>query len=160
MKLTITTSLTLCLLGASLALMSPDLPAHQGATGIVKQRMDAMSEMGDALGVMADMVKGKRPFDAEAVQVSTRILSQHAGRMLGLFPDTHESRNGLETEALPVIWEDWERFASLSSRLEEETIAFQAIAADGLDEHTLRTEFRKTARACSACHDDFRKPKE
>lgn len=153
-------SLSFCLLATTLALLSSNLSAHKGATGIVKQRMDAMSEMGDAMGVMADMVKGKRPLDAEAVQQSTHTLAQHAKQMLDLFPDTHESRNGKGTEALPIIWKDWERFASLTGRLEEEVGSLQAIAANNLDEQTLRAEFRNTARACSACHDDFRKPED
>lgn len=33
--------------------------AHTGATGVVKQRMDAMSGMADAMKSMASVVKGK-----------------------------------------------------------------------------------------------------
>lgn len=134
--------------------------AHKGATGIVKQRMDAMSEMGDAMGVMADMVKAKRPFDVQDIKTSISSLDQHSRMMLELFPNTDESRLGMKTEALPVIWDEWERFVALSKQLEERIEAFRAITETGIDEQTLRFEFKKTARACSGCHDDFRKPSE
>ena len=37
--------------------------AHSGATGVVKQRMDAMVDMGDKSKIVANMFKGKTEFD-------------------------------------------------------------------------------------------------
>jgi len=43
--------------------------SHTGATGIVKERMDAMLDMGDKSKLVADMFKGKSEFDRNAVHV-------------------------------------------------------------------------------------------
>ncbi|MGD9501441.1 MAG: cytochrome c, partial [Methyloceanibacter sp.] len=40
--------------------------AHEGATGVVKERMDLMDSQKDAMKVIGDMAKDKTPFDAEA----------------------------------------------------------------------------------------------
>ena len=139
----------------------PGIPhAHKGATGVVKQRMDAMSEMGDAMGVMADMIKQKRPFDPGEVTTATRLLVEHTNQLIELFPDTAESRHGAATEALPSIWENWDSFTDSSQNLATKLATFQATAANGLNEQVLRQEFRKIAKACSGCHEDFRKPEE
>ena len=160
MRKHISKTLSLAALLISVALLPVTPFAHQGATGVVKQRMDAMSEMGDAMGVMADMVKGKRPFDPEQVRASAAQLVQHADKLVELFPDSEESRSGAKTEALPVIWDDWDRFVSLFDALESTLGEFRAISAADLDEQTLRPEFRKIAKACSGCHEDFRKPED
>lgn len=40
--------------------------------------------------------------------LSTGVLEQHARELLDLFPDSTESRQGMKTEALTVIWDDWD----------------------------------------------------
>ncbi len=151
-KICLLTSVALLLVGNSLA--------HQGATGVVKQRMDAMSEMGDAMKVMADMVKGKREFDPDLVVENTAILDKHAGELAGLFPDTDASRNGKMTEALPVIWDEWQRFEELSGKLQKSVDALREAAKNDIGKRDFRILFTKTAKSCSACHDDYRRPKE
>ena len=84
--------------------------AHGGATGIVKERMDAMSELKDATKIISDMVKRKRPMDPERVTVLAELMSRHAVRIPELFPDTEFSRNGAATEALPAVWERRQEF--------------------------------------------------
>ena len=42
--------------------------AHSGATGIVKERMDAMKDIGRATKLVAAMFQGKQPYDAAAVR--------------------------------------------------------------------------------------------
>lgn len=136
------------------------LLAHEGATGIVKQRMDAMSEMGDAVKVIADMAKGKSEFDIEEVRASTKVLASHAGNIVDHFPDSEESRNSHVSEALPTIWESWEKFERQAADLENALRELEKDVAADLDQRTLRIAFARTAKACSACHDDFRKPQE
>lgn len=53
-------TLLACALSATLAL------AHEGATGVVKERQDLMDSQKDAMKVIGDMAKGKTPFDAAA----------------------------------------------------------------------------------------------
>ena len=41
--------------------------SHSGASGVVKERMDAMTDMGDKSKLVADMFKGKTEFDRIAI---------------------------------------------------------------------------------------------
>ena len=143
----------ICLFVASLVY------AHGGATGIVKERMDAMTDMGEKTKSVADMVKGKREFDRAAVIDAADTFTLHGESMAKLFPDTEMSRTGSETEALPLIWEEWDaftmqinEFVALSEELKQ-----SALQTDDIP--TLRRAFFKATKGCSACHKRFRKPK-
>ena len=122
--------------------------SHEGATGIVKERMDLMSDMGDAMKTLAGMVKGEQPLNLESVRQSIDTIADHAGQMLDLFPNTQESRSGKGTEALPEIWENWDRFTGLSRDLEQEISEISKLADNTMDDATLKVSFRKLAKAC------------
>lgn len=88
--------------------------AHSGATGIVKERMDAMLAMGKAVKTVAPMMRGETAYDAETVRDAARLFQQHAGEsMTNLFP---EGTGGMPSEAKDEVWTDWDRFAALASR--------------------------------------------
>ena len=53
--------------------------AHSGATGIVKERMDAMLAMGKAVKTVAPMMRGETAYDAGTVSDAARLFQQHAG---------------------------------------------------------------------------------
>nr|WP_274609897.1 cytochrome c [Rhodobium orientis] len=90
--------------------------AHGGASGIVKQRMDAMKEMGDAVKATSAMFKGEAEYDAETVRKTARTINAHSGAaLIKLFP---EGTDHAPSEALPKIWNDRERFEDLANRLE------------------------------------------
>ena len=64
-------ALLLCLASATLAL------AHEGATGVVKERMDLMETQKDAMKLIGDMAKGKTTFDAaKATKAAQRHQAQ------------------------------------------------------------------------------------
>lgn len=134
--------------------------AHEGAKGVVKQRMDSMSAMGDAVKTIADMVKGKAEYNIDEIRASAQVLTSHADKITGYFPDTEESKKSHVSEALPNIWQDWPEFEAQAQNLEKAVSDLEKQAALELDERALRIVFAKTAKACSACHDDFRKPQE
>ncbi|APX89022.1 hypothetical protein BV394_04170 [Brevirhabdus pacifica] len=98
--------------------------AHNGATGIVKERMEAMGAMGKVMKTLAPMMRGEAKYDAEQVREGARTLRQHSGDegLTRLFPD---GTTGKPSEASPAIWERPEDFARLADRL--------AAYADGLE---------------------------
>ena len=132
--------------------------AHDGATGIVKQRMDAMSEMGKAGKAIGAMLKGRSPLDAAAIEDMATAIGEEAAQIPDLFPDTELSRHGAETEALATIWERWARFEALAARLERESTALADAATSG-DERQLAERFSAVRVTCRGCHDEFRKKK-
>lgn len=132
---------------------------HSGATGIVKERMDLMKEMGDANKTIGDMVKRKLPLDADEIRELSASIQQHAAQVPDLFPDTKDSREGHATEAKQAIWASWEKFIALSADLERESAKLAEIATGG-DEKAIRKQYAAVAKTCRGCHKDFRRPKD
>ncbi len=91
--------------------------AHTGATGIVKERMDAMSAMGNAVKEIAPMMRGEIAYDADAVRSASQSFIDHAGSaMTDLFP---EGTGGMPSMATDNIWTDGDEFAELAQKLGE-----------------------------------------
>ena len=130
--------------------------AHSGATGVVKERMTVMSNIGKNMKKMAAMVKGKETFDAAKMAQHAQSIADVAPEVNELFPK--DSIYG-PSEALPAIWEEWDDFASLNQRLTEETTKLQEIAKSG-DRRAITMQFAKVGKVCSSCHTDYRKKQE
>ncbi len=117
--------------GAALASMiAVAALAHGGATGIVKERMDGMSAMKDAMKTLTPMMQGKTPYDAATVQRAAEAIGRHAGdSMTRLFP---EGSGGKPSEAKPAIWQDWDAFAELAEQLHTYAEGLALAADNGL----------------------------
>ena len=123
--------------------------AHTGATGLVLERMQGMSAMEDGLKSIGAAMRGQAPYDQDAARATGLTIQTHAGMMVTLFaPGT----DGGVSDALPEIWNEPERFATLAAELAE--------LGEGLSNVSSHDEARSlVARInfnCSACHDDFR----
>jgi len=103
--------------------------AHGGATGIVKQRMDAMVAMGDVVKRLTPMMRGQVAYDADAVRKGAASIKQHADGMIELFP---EGTGGPPSEARDDIWSDWQTFESLARQLDALASGLEAAAGNGL----------------------------
>lgn len=165
-------------------LTSAGASAHSGATGIVKQRMDAMTSIGGAMKALRAMMRGKQTYDADRVKAYARTIAGHgAGNLTALFPEgsaKHPSR------ANPAIWADWDRFSALAQQLAVYAGALASAAsnqrpsarggtagggkgAGGMMPQAPTPEalaamapdavFMLLAQNCSACHRAFRKKK-
>ncbi len=133
--------------------------SHSDATGIVKNRMDAMTDMGDKSKRVADMFKGKSEFDKQALTDAADAFVRHGAEMISLFPDTKESRTGSDTESLPRIWDEWDDFTKHTEEFVTRSESLQTTVARTDDVGELRKAFFQTTKSCSGCHKRFRKPK-
>jgi cytochrome c556 len=61
-----------------------------------------------------------------------------------------------ESEALPVIWEQPEKFAAALEKSRLATAEFAKVVADGGDMAAAGAAFRNVGMSCRGCHDDFR----
>ena len=155
--------LTMALFVGAIALTT-QVMAHNGAMGIVKERMDAMAILGDHAKAVGDMLKGKRAFELDAVDVAAQAFIEHGERIPKLFPDTEDSRLGPGSEALPAIWERWDEFSSLATQFTEDSRSLASIVSElssgelsaNEQSRTIRSSFFKTVKNCSACHENFR----
>lgn len=80
-------------------------------------------------------------------------LANSANELENLWP---EGSNVGESESLPVIWEDPEKFAEAIDALVTATTAFEEAAAGG-DPAAIGAAFRQVGMSCRGCHDNFRK---
>lgn len=104
--------------------------AHGGATGIVKERMDAMADMGKAVKAVTPMMRGETAYDAGVVRQAAETFSRHAGEtMTNLFP---EGSGGMPSEAKDAIWSKWEEFAGLAEQLGVVSEGLAGAADNGL----------------------------
>ena len=142
--------------------------AHTGAMGIVKERMDAMSLLGDHAKTVGDMLKGKLSFDLQAVEEAAQAFVSHGDQIPSLFPDTEDSRESAVTDALPAIWDNWDDFVALAEQFTNDSQSLLTVATDlssgteSIDDQSraIRTVFFKTAKNCSECHEQFRLDKD
>jgi len=143
-------ALVVYLVSATLAL------AHEGATGVVKERMDLMKRQQDDMKLIGDMAKGKTPFDAAKAAEAARDISLTAKKIHELFPEGSE---GGKSDALPAIWQEWDRFTGNAEDLESVANALAASLGDSAAQDW-KTAFQKVTDACKACHQDFRAKKK
>lgn len=105
--------------------------AHNGATGVVMERMMGMSAMRDVMKDLAPMMQGQVPYDEWAVRDAATVLQSHAGKnMAGLF---REEPIPASSYAKPEIWSDWARFEALSEELRLYAEGLDIAAVNGLD---------------------------
>ena len=152
--------------------------AHEGATGIVKQRMDVMSMIGKSMKALAAMMRGKAESSPEMIRKHAAVIKKHAGEaLLTLFP---EGSTGMPSEANQMIWKDWQGFSDLANRLHETAYALDKAAGNthgsmmgkgkmpmsrggqmGMSSADLASmppnaAFMQLSRTCAACHKVYR----
>ncbi|PHP68487.1 cytochrome C [Zhengella mangrovi] len=101
--------------------------AHGGATGIVKERMEAMESMGDTMKALKPMMQGAVAYDADAVRQGARSIRDHAAKIQDLFP---EGSGGHPSEARPEVWTERSDFDALAKRLQVLAAGLKAAAGN------------------------------
>lgn len=141
----------------TLAIAGPHAMAHEGATGVVKQRMEFMKSLGQAMKGFGDMLKGKTAYEPALAAEYASTIGAHSQRLLDQFP---EGSNQPPSEALPEIWQDWPEFEKISRRLEAESTALAATVNGPEKAAAVLAQYVKVGKACGACHERFRVPKD
>lgn len=127
--------------------------AHQGASGVVKERMDGMKAMASALGGVIAMARGEAAFDAARIDVAAGTIAEHAEAMVALFP---AGTDHPPTRALATVWAEPGEFEAAASELARAGRALARAGAGGLEE--VRPALAVVGRACSSCHERYRAP--
>jgi cytochrome c556 len=99
--------------------------------GIVKERMVAMSAMGDFVKAAAPMKSGAAAYNPAAVRHTAETIGKRAGdAMTWLFPEENENMASYVNNA---IWEDWDAFAELAEQLHTYSEDLALAAGNGLE---------------------------
>ncbi|RED51608.1 c-type cytochrome [Aestuariispira insulae] len=156
--------------------------AHEGATGVVKERMEAMEDVGKSMKALKAMITGEITYDADKVRMAAKTIAGHGGdNLTRLFP---EGSTQHPTAALPAIWEDWQGFSRLAADLASHADALAKAAGNdrSMAESSMGGDMMSAAPAaptpaelagmapdsafmalgkvCGSCHKQFRKKKE
>lgn len=123
--------------------------AHNGATGIVKERMDLFAQNKDNLKAIKAHLRG-RDFGA-IIPLATQIRDW-AQKMPDYFPT---GTGGKPSEASPEVWSDFRGFEAAA------TANYQAandliLAAQSGNIEAARRAFKATASTCKSCHKSYR----
>ena len=130
-----------------------------GATAVyadstaIDQRQKVMKAMGGAMKETGGMMKGTLPFDLAKVQAALKVLAESSPKAKDLFPD--DSKEGGDTKALPIIWEQKADFAGRFDKLAADATA---AATSITDETSFKTAWPKIGGNCGGCHKVYEKP--
>jgi cytochrome c556 len=125
--------------------------AHEGATGVVKERMDLMKGQAKQMKLIGEMAKGKKKFDAAKAAAAAHDLGRSTKRIPELFP---EGSNKHPSEALDAVWKEWDRFKGDAH--DAEAAADALAAALEASDPAWKGAFQTMTDACKTCHESFR----
>lgn len=107
------------------------------------------------MGPIGGMARGQVEFDAALAERNARRIAALAPMIPELFAARDTRDFDVETEALPIIWDDMSEFQAKAVALEEAALTFADIAAGG-DRAQVLGGLRAFGSTCGNCHDDFR----
>ena len=135
---------------AALAQPTPQEQAERA----VELRQSILKLVASNFGPLRAMGRGDIPVNAELAGKAATRISQLSLMMTDYFAyDTREF--DVETEALPVIWEQPDAFAEKVMNLTNAADAVVAAVQSG-DAEDIRNAAGSVGRNCRGCHDDFR----
>lgn len=146
--------------------------AHGKASGIVRERMDQMIVLKDAMKVLKSELSKSETYDRESVlRAAQEIENQSGEALVSKFP----VGSTLHSEALPTVWSDPARFLTLAEEMQEQAralkIAVEAnvpnvanrkgwFGSDATSEGEAMASpidaFGAIADTCSECHRSYR----
>lgn len=125
--------------------------AETSAEDAFKYRQSVMTALRGHIGAVSMIMRG--------LVEDEGYLAKHAASMAETATEIHrvfqEGSNVGESEALPIIWDEPEKFAEAIEKAEAATAAFSEAAASG-DADAISGAFRELGGACRGCHDRYR----
>ena len=123
--------------------------AHEGATGIVKERMDRFSKNQENLKQIKPLLRNG---DLNSIAPLALEIRDWANEMHEYFP---EGTDGKPSEASTKIWEDFDGFKLAAKANAEAADSLYNAALSGNKKDVLKS-LKETASTCSGCHKVYR----
>lgn len=127
----------------------------------IKARQAMFKLYGHSTGILSDMAKEKREYDAELASEAAGNLSAVVNLGQSTFwpqGSDNATEGNAETRALPAIWETFPAINEKSQALKDAVAALVPVAGNGLD--ALQGAIGDVGGSCKGCHDDFRAEKK
>ncbi|WP_246592301.1 c-type cytochrome [Aminobacter anthyllidis] len=126
--------------------------AHEGAMGVIAERMTMMKEMADSMKTVGEMLNGRKAFDARVAQESVASLHKNCHQSREQFTS---GTNEHASRASPAVWEKPAEFQAEMEKFDAAVKTLVAASEAGsLDE--MRLPFKVVGQSCSGCHEQFR----
>ncbi len=119
----------------------------------IRYRQAAYTMIGWNFGPMAQMVKGKTPWNASEFSMHAERVAALATQLLEGFPPGSDS--GARTSAKAEIWKNNDDFKLKLNDFIQQSQRLVEVAKGG-DEAKAKEQFKTTAGTCKACHDKYR----
>lgn len=148
------TQRSLTALSLILALQAPLAWADGDSTQqAIEYRQAAMTLIASNVKPMGAMLKGKQPFDQQAlVRHAKDIAAIGSLDLLRGFPEESE---GEDSSALSEIWFDWDDFVAKMGDFQSAAAALGEAAATG-DKDQIAAKFKDVGGTCKVCHKKYK----
>lgn len=114
----------------------------------VLARMEGMTAMSASIKELVNIYRSSANFDADRAGELVEQLRVEAAAI----PEHFEKQETEPaSEAKPLIWEEWDRFAEMAEALSQATLAMDASSAKGVQDGV-----QKLSVLCRDCHQQFR----
>ena len=137
------------LVSAGIALSGTAALTHEHATGVVKERMDAMKEMGKRLKAINERARAGR--ELGSVGTDAKAIAERASHIVHMFPPGSADP---PSQARKSIWQTGSEFEKLADALQ--AASTKLASANAADVSAIRTEAKAVTQACTACHEKYR----
>lgn len=133
--------------------------AADEAKNVIAYRQNVMKGMAAHITQIAMVAKGEVSFAAH-VAANAQAMANAAKIIPEVFPKgTTGEEAGVESEAKPEIWAEWDKFAAAAKALEAQAGKLAEVASGG-DVAAIGAQLGEVGKACGGCHDPFRKKKQ
>ena len=122
---------------------------------VIEARQQGYKTLGGSFKTIRDNLQAGDSADMDAVKAAAAKMDELADDIGDWFPAGSGPEAGVETEALPVIWEDPAGFTAAIGVLKAATTTMKA-AADSGEMAAIGAAVRPLGGACGNCHDTYR----
>ncbi|MFL2781842.1 MAG: cytochrome c [Rhodospirillales bacterium] len=132
--------------------------AHENSTGIVKERMDLMKNLGKAMKAFSLTLRAQNNYNIESLRSIIIEIKDHSGE--NLTKQFLEKSIDMTSAANPIIWESWSSFSGIARDLfnQSERLERRLTSSERPNINELVKSFRLIARTCKNCHSQFKIP--
>ena len=132
-------------------LITTQAHSEQSAEEIIKNRKALFSKNYNTAKKVQSLSSSG---DFDAAKKLMLQMSENYKALLGIFPDN--TKEGFKTEALPLIWEEKDKFNSLMEKTSNDMVQLVSIIEN---EDDIRGTLKKLMWSnCKACHSKYRIP--
>ena len=122
---------------------------------VIEARQDNFEQMKEANDAIKREAEADSP-DPAVFRENAAILIERAAKITGGFPEGSGPGSGVETDALPAIWQNNPSFLARASKMQEVLEQFSLTAA-GDDVSATVAAVTLVGDTCKECHQEFRK---